>query len=68
MNPVRLLLTGQPPVGGAGFNPAAAGNRVYGSGQPMPTTGRLGNTEGYRQRDVAAAARKQALLNRVGKF
>jgi len=54
------------PQGGAGFNPAAAGNKVYGGGAPMPTSGRLANTAGYAVRDTRAAARRDALMRRMG--
>lgn len=68
MNPVRVLIGGQAPQGGAGYNAAAVGNRVYGAGQPMPTAGRLANTAGYQERDMKAAARKQALMSRLGSY
>jgi hypothetical protein len=53
------------PQGGAGFNPNAAGQKVYGSGQPMPTTGALANVGGYAVRDAKAAARRDALMRRA---
>lgn len=57
---------GQPAVGGGGFNNLAAGNKHYGSGRPMPTTGRVADKLGYAQRDAAAAARREALIRRAG--
>lgn len=57
---------GAAPVGGGGFNPMAAGNKQYGAGRPMPTTGKVVDKLGYAQRDAANAARKQALIRRAG--
>ena len=54
-----------PAVGGAGFNNLAAGNKHYGAGRPMPTTGKVTDKLGYAQRDAAAAARKKALIRRA---
>jgi len=51
--------------GGGGFNALAAGNKHYGGGRPMPTTGKVVDKLGYAQRDAAAAARKEALLRRA---
>lgn len=53
-------------LGGAGFNPYAAGKKVYGSGRPMPTVGKVVNKVGYGQRDAKAAARLDALKRRAG--
>jgi len=46
------------------FNPYSVGDKVYGSGRPMPTLGPV-NKQGYRERDRLAAARRQALLRRM---
>lgn len=54
-----------PAVGGGGFNNLALGNKHYGGGRPMPTTGKVTDTLGYANRDAAAAARKQALIRRA---
>ena len=53
------------PRGGAGFNPYAAGNKVYGGGRPAPTYGAVDKT-GYAIRDGKAAARREALMRRTG--
>lgn len=50
---------------GAGFNPYAAGNKVYGSGRPMPTSGHVTDKAGYGERDAKAAARRDALIRRA---
>lgn len=44
----------------------ATGKRHYGTGRSMPNVGKTPNKIGYAQRDVLAAARKQALLRRAG--
>ena len=54
-----------PAQGGGGFNPYAAGKKHYGSGRPMPTVGKVTDRAGYKQRDVKAAARRDALLRRI---
>ncbi len=46
------------------FNPYAVGDKVYGSGRPMPTIGPVDRT-GYAERDLASKARRQAILNRM---
>lgn len=46
------------------FNPYGAGNKVYGSGRPMPTIGPV-DKAGYRQRDRMAKARRDAMLRRM---
>lgn len=56
------------PQGGAGFNALAAGRKYYGGGRPMPTTGKVSDKAGYGRRDALAAARKNALIRRAGKF
>lgn len=74
INPIRGLFTQQPgspvtaPQGGAGFNPMAAGNKVYGAGGYAPNVGGVANRQGYAQRDAAGAARRQALLRRAGMY
>jgi hypothetical protein len=55
-----------PAQGGGGFNPYAAGKKHYGSGRPMPTVGKVTDRAGYKQRDVKAAARRDALMRRIG--
>jgi hypothetical protein len=77
MNPVRNAFQApivQPvappqssaPIGGGGFVAGAAGNKVYGNGAvTAPTRGPVTNTQGYQQRDAMAAARRNALINRV---
>ena len=72
-NPVRSQIAAmQPqrfkspaPVGGAGFNAYAAGNKVYGQGRPAPTYGAV-SKPGYAMRDGKAAARREALIRRAG--
>lgn len=54
------------------FNPYAAGDKVYGAGRSFPTMGPV-NKLGYRERDLATRARRNALLRRLqakyaGKF
>ncbi len=56
---------GSPAQGGGGFNPYAAGKKHYGSGRPMPTVGKVTDRAGYKQRDVKAAARRDALMRRI---
>ena len=64
MNRYREQFTSAPQAGG-GFNPYAAGKKHYGSGRPMPTVGKVTDKGGYKQRDVKAAARRDALLRRI---
>jgi hypothetical protein len=65
MNRYRKEFSG-PAQGGGGFNPYAAGKKHYGSGRPMPTVGRVTDRAGYTKRDAKAAARREALLRRLG--
>jgi hypothetical protein len=65
MNKYRKEFSG-PAQGGGGFNPYAAGKKHYGSGRPMPTVGRVTDRAGYTKRDAKAAARREALLRRLG--
>jgi hypothetical protein len=68
MNPIRGILgAGPAPIGGGGFNNAAAGNKVYGFGRPQPTTGPVSAAGqlGYQKRDAMAAARRNALIRRA---
>lgn len=56
----------------ASIAPYSVGNRVYGGGMPMPTMGPV-DPSGYRQRDLQASARRDAILRRMkaqqsGKF
>ncbi len=66
MNPIRKSFQG-PAQGGGGFNKYAAGSKHYGSGRPMPTTGKIANKYGYAERDAKAKARREALQRRMGK-
>lgn len=59
MNPY----TGVATVGG-GFNPNAAGNKMYGMGRSMPTLGPV-DPLGYRQRDATLQARRNAMLRQI---
>lgn len=57
----------------AGFNRYAAGNKLYGSGRSFPTMGPVSGKEGYKERDLMARARRNAILQRLkaqqsGKF
>lgn len=63
--PAQMQFGAAPAVGGGGFNNLAAGAKHYGSGRPMPTTGKVTDKLGYAQRDSAAAARKDALIRRA---
>ena len=56
-----------PAKAGGGFNAYAAGKKHYGAGRSMPTVGKIANKAGYKERDVKAAARRNALLKRLGK-
>jgi hypothetical protein len=58
-NPIRGQVAG---AGGSGFNPYAAGKKQYGSGRPMPTSGKVADKVGYADRDAAARARRDALM------
>jgi hypothetical protein len=64
MNRYREEFSG-PARAGGGFNPYGAGKKHYGSGRPMPTVGKVTDRAGYKQRDVKAAARRDALLRRI---
>ena len=55
-----------PARGGGGFNPYGAGKKHYGSGRPMPTVGKVTDRAGYTIRDNKAAARRDALIRRLG--
>lgn len=46
------------------FNPYAAGNKIYGGGRSFPTSGKVDRL-GYRERDLATKARRNALLRRL---
>ena len=48
------------PIGNSGFNPFAAGARVYGSGRLNPTMGPVDRT-GYAERDMKRKAKLNAL-------
>lgn len=56
----------------ANIIPYSVGNRVYGGGRAFPTSGPV-DPSGYRERDLTAAARRDAILRRLkatqsGKF
>lgn len=46
------------------YNEYAAGSKVYGMGSDAPTMGRV-DPLGYRQRDLQAKARRNAVLRRL---
>lgn len=54
------------------YNPYAAGAKIYGAGRSNPTSGPV-DKMGYRERDRATIARRNAILRRLkamqgGKF
>lgn len=54
------------------FNSYAAGNKIYGGGRSFPTMGPV-DRMGYKERDLAHKAKRDALLRRMkanasGKF
>jgi hypothetical protein len=57
----------EPAKAGGGFNAYAAGAKHYGTGRSMPTVGKIANKSGYKERDVKASARRNALMRRMGK-
>lgn len=56
------------PPGFTTYNPYAAGAKRYGGGRSMPNIGPVSGQGqmGYAERDLKAAARKKALLRRLG--
>lgn len=48
----------------ANVAPYLVGNRVYGGGRPNPTDGPV-DRSGYRERDLQASARRDAILRRL---
>jgi hypothetical protein len=46
------------------FNPYSAGNKIYGGGRSFPTMGKV-DPLGYKERDLATKARRNALLRRL---
>lgn len=46
------------------YNEYAAGNKVYGMGSSAPTQGQV-DPLGYRERDLEAKTRRNALLRRL---
>ena len=67
-NPIRRFVAGAP-QGGGGFQRYAAGAKHYGGGRSMPNVGKIRGADaasGYNQRDVAANARREALIRRAG--
>jgi hypothetical protein len=55
-------------IKGNGFTPYAAGKKYYGTGRSAPNMGATGNMAGYAMRDGKAAARRDALMRRMGKM
>lgn len=53
------------PPGFQGFNPYAAGRKVYGGGRSMPNIGPVNDKLGYAERDNKAKAKKNILLRRL---
>jgi hypothetical protein len=56
----------------ANIVPYAVGNRIYGGGRPFPTMGPV-DPMGYKERDLQASARRDAVLRKLkavqsGKF
>jgi len=47
------------------FNPYGAGKKVYGGGRYAPNLGPTSSPDGYRQRDLIAKARRDAMLKRL---
>jgi hypothetical protein len=48
-----------------GYNPYAAGNKVYGGGRSAPNVGPTNSKEGYLDRDARGKMRRNALLRRM---
>jgi hypothetical protein len=48
-----------------GYNPYAAGNKVYGGGRSAPNVGPTSSREGYLDRDARGKMRRNALLRRM---
>lgn len=46
------------------INPYAVGNKVYGGGRSFPTSGPV-DPMGYAERDLRAAAQRNAMLRRM---
>lgn len=46
------------------YNPYAAGKKIYGGGRSNPTSGPVDKL-GYRERDLATQARRNAILRRL---
>lgn len=49
-----------------GFTSYAAGRKHYGTGRMGPNMGTVADKTGYAMRDGKAAARRQALMRRMG--
>lgn len=47
------------------FNSYAAGNKIYGGGRSSPHVGGGLDPKGYRERDLAHRAKRNALLRRM---
>lgn len=63
-NPFRTMIEQQGLQKPDGYNPYAAGAKVYGMGRSMPTLGPVDNG-GYQERDQRAAAMRNARLQRM---
>ena len=62
MNPFLEYLQGA----GQNFQPYAAGNKRYGAaGRSAPNIGPVGDTQGYKERDLKKNAMRNAMLRRM---
>lgn len=57
-----LRATGQSAIGGAGFNPYAAGNKQYGA---TPNIGPMRDKTPFQERDMNATTKRNAMLRRL---
>jgi len=53
-----------PTTGGNGFNPFAAGRKMYGGGRDFPTSGPV-DPMGYKMRDAESRMKRDALLRKM---
>lgn len=69
LHPIRNIVAGQAPVGGAGFNSLAAGNKQYGTGSNAPNRGPVSaeGQFGYKKRSQENEARRKVLNNMARK-
>lgn len=51
--------------GSSGFQPYAAGNKIYGGGRPMPNLGPVTDTQGYVERDLRLKTLRENMLKRM---